>query len=139
MEKMAEGAAVVLPGFTAERSLYIARNHYRSIAPPDLAQGTARPAGVSANGLGSFGFGFGLTSTDVPRLFVGGPECYRACLASIPCADDSCRRQRSNSCSDKCGVCPLGSAPCGNKCCPPGLQCCGFFGGQPECKTSCIN
>lgn len=35
--------------------------------------------------------------------------------------------------------CIFGEAPCGPKCCPPGLVCCGYsaqFG--PNCKTSCI-
>ena len=35
--------------------------------------------------------------------------------------------------------CILGGAPCGTKCCPPGLECCGIFNGQPDCKTSCLH
>lgn len=35
--------------------------------------------------------------------------------------------------------CLFGGAPCGSKCCPPGLQCCGVFQGQPDCKTSCLH
>jgi hypothetical protein len=34
--------------------------------------------------------------------------------------------------------CLLGGTPCGKKCCPPGLQCCGVFEGQPDCKSSCV-
>jgi len=34
--------------------------------------------------------------------------------------------------------CIFGGAQCGTKCCPPGLQCCGLFNGQPVCKTSCL-
>jgi hypothetical protein len=34
--------------------------------------------------------------------------------------------------------CVFGGAPCGSKCCAPGLQCCGVFQGQPDCRTSCI-
>lgn len=36
--------------------------------------------------------------------------------------------------------CILGGAPCGPKCCPPGLQCCNYsaqFG--PDCRTSCVH
>jgi hypothetical protein len=30
--------------------------------------------------------------------------------------------------------------PCGSKCCPPGLECCGLFSnGQPDCKMSCLH
>jgi hypothetical protein len=35
--------------------------------------------------------------------------------------------------------CIFGGAPCGNKCCPPGWECCGVFNGQPDCKTSCLH
>lgn len=35
--------------------------------------------------------------------------------------------------------CLFGGAPCGTKCCPPGLACCGVFNGQPDCKTSCLH
>ena len=35
--------------------------------------------------------------------------------------------------------CIFGGEPCGNKCCPPGLQCCGVFNGQPDCRTSCVH
>lgn len=32
----------------------------------------------------------------------------------------------------------FGGVPCGTKCCYGGLQCCGVFNGQPDCKTSCL-
>lgn len=32
-----------------------------------------------------------------------------------------------------------GGTPCGSKCCYGGLQCCGFFAGQPDCRTSCLH
>lgn len=35
--------------------------------------------------------------------------------------------------------CIFGGAPCGTKCCLPGLECCGVFNGQPDCKTSCLH
>jgi len=35
--------------------------------------------------------------------------------------------------------CIFGGEPCGSKCCPPGLVCCGVYGGQPDCKTSCLH
>lgn len=35
--------------------------------------------------------------------------------------------------------CIFGGAPCGTKCCPLGLECCGVFQGQPDCKTSCLH
>jgi hypothetical protein len=34
--------------------------------------------------------------------------------------------------------CIFGGAPCGSKCCPPGLACCGVFSGQPDCRRSCL-
>jgi hypothetical protein len=56
--------------------------------------------------------------------------CCRQCLSSIPCADESCRRQRSYSCSHKCGAdviggceCPPGREVCEGLCCGPGEVC----------------
>jgi hypothetical protein len=35
--------------------------------------------------------------------------------------------------------CLFGGTPCGNKCCPPDLQCCYDVKGQPFCATSCVH
>lgn len=32
----------------------------------------------------------------------------------------------------------FGGVQCGSKCCYGGLQCCGVFNGQPDCRTSCL-
>lgn len=53
--------------------------------------------------------------------------CCRQCLSSIPCADESCRRQRRGFCTKKCGAdviggceCPPGREVCEGLCCGPG-------------------
>ncbi len=56
--------------------------------------------------------------------------CCRQCLSSIPCADESCRRQRSFDCNRQCGAdviggceCPPGREVCEGLCCGSGEVC----------------
>jgi len=108
-----------LPGFTAETSLYKTIGHYRTVARFGQADGSIYPM-LSLDDLVKSS----LDLTDlivrfsrdliyvnrVPPISVRG--CCQRCLSSIPCADESCRRQRSFSCTRRCGGEVIGGCEC---------------------------
>jgi hypothetical protein len=61
--------------------------------------------------------------------------CCRQCLSSMPCADESCRRQRLGSCTRQCDARSIGGCDCppdrvvcnsshaDGECCKPGYVC----------------
>jgi hypothetical protein len=69
----------------------------------------------------------------------GDPKCYHGmCGADPPFTDPD--NPPPPPPPPPVNNCIFGGAPCGPKCCPPGLQCCNYsaqFG--PECRTSCVN
>jgi hypothetical protein len=115
-----------LPGFSAETSLYKTNRHYRMIAKFGQVDGSIYPT-LSINDLVKSSLDF--TYFDgLPPISIRG--CCRQCLSSIPCADESCRRQRLGSCTRKCGAdviggcdCPLGREVCEGLCCGAGEVC----------------
>jgi hypothetical protein len=115
-----------IPGFSAETSLYKTSRHYRMIAKFGQADGTVYPT-LSMNDLVKSSLDF-IYIDRLPPLSIRG--CCQDCLSSIPCADESCRRQRSFHCSRKCGAdviggcgCPPGRMVCEGSCCGPGEVC----------------
>ncbi len=75
-----------------------------------------------------------------------GPEehcCGNACCpANVPCGTDGLCAGFTTTPPPPppANNCIFGGAPCGPKCCPPGLQCCSYspeFGA--DCKTSCLH
>ena len=123
-----------LPGFSAETSLYKTSRHYRLIAKFGQADGTIYLT-LSINALvkSSLDFIELGTKSSLDLIYfdrpspISGRECWRQCLGSNPCADESCRRQRGFSCTKKCGPqpCPkLGQTRCYfGECCEPGEVC----------------
>jgi hypothetical protein len=130
-----------IPEFTAQVSLYRTSNRYRSsgsecgdlqsgesIVPSDQAYGTINPTfsitdfvKFSPDFLGRYNDSLGLYNVR---------DCCTNCLASFPCADESCRRQRLFNCSRKCNAeviggcgCPPGRSVCEGLCCGPGEVC----------------
>jgi len=89
--------------------------------------------------------------SDVPNTRDGccpaGQYCAGNCCAigEICGSDGICRTQPSFTDNTPpppppVNNCIFGGAPCGPKCCPPGLQCCNYsaqFG--PDCRTSCVH
>jgi hypothetical protein len=95
--------------------------------------------------------------------FEGDKCCGDACCPSqFNCCGTTCCELGVPCCGDQCcsllpppgppppppaTSCGPGSAPCGfpdssgviRTCCPPGLQCCNFYQGVPDCRTSCLN
>jgi hypothetical protein len=72
-----------------------------------------------------------------------GTHCCGSTCCDTPCCGDAC-----------CALLPpvtpppppppaspcLRGVPCGEKCCPSGLQCCGVESdGRPDCRTSCLH
>ena len=119
-----------LPGFNAETSLYKTSRHYRIGVEFGLADETIHPA-LSINDLikSSPDFYFKGRYDFVSNDFVSIRGCCKDCL-SFPCADESCRRQRSFYCTSKCSAegiggcgCPPGRAVCEGLCCDPGDVC----------------
>ena len=124
-----------LPGFTGQTSLYRTASHYRGIAQP-------RP---SATGMVPAHFPYDLATSplfmpdritrsaldflqsDLVAL-LSPRTCCRLCLGSIPCADESCRRQRLHTCNRKCGAGVIGGCNC-----PPGRVVCDSSRAVGEC------
>ena len=123
-----------LPGFNAETSLYKTSRHYRMTGKFGQAYGTIYPT-LSISNLFKTSLAFiDLISTSLgDSFYVDRPSpisvkgCWRQCLGSIPCADESCRRQRDFSCTRKCGPVPCskpGQTPCHfGRCCEAGEVC----------------
>jgi hypothetical protein len=125
-----------IPQFTAQASLYKSSGHYRMIGRFDQGDGTIYPT-LSINDFVKSS----LTLSDLEAkssLFayldqispISVRGCCRQCLQSIPCADESCRRQRLYYCSSKCNAegiggcdCPPGRRVCEGLCCGPGEVC----------------
>src|SRR4030095_14310592 len=114
-----------IPKFTAQASLYRTSRHYRMTATFDDTYGTMYPA---------------LSITDFVKIspdlldfyltWVNPRACCENCLASIPCVDESCRRQRLSFCTHKCDAydiggcaCPPGRPVCEGQCCREGEVC----------------
>ena len=124
-----------LPGFSADASLYKTSRHYRMIARFGQAGGTICPMlsisdlVKSSLYLTDLVVRYSLDSIyvdRVPPISVRG--CCQGCLSSIPCADESCRRQRSFSCTRKCGAEVIGGCEC-----PPGRVVCASLRADGEC------
>jgi hypothetical protein len=122
-----------IPKFTAEASLYRTSRYYRMTATFDDAYGTMYPA-FSITDFVKISSDFLDLHHPVPIAWVKTWACCRNCLASFPCADESCRRQRLFSCTRKCDAeltggcdtkvwCPPGIAACNGVCCEPGEVC----------------
>src|SRR5438128_5795212 len=139
-----------IPAFTAESSLYRSRKSYRATAKSSAslpaqfgqAEGIIYPtlsiSNIVKSSLGSSGL-VGRSLHDfiyvgrVPPISVRG--CCQQCLSSIPCADESCRRQRLGSCTRECGAEVIGGCECpedrvvctslraDGECCKPGEVC----------------
>jgi len=101
-----------LPGFNAETSLYKPSSHYRMTGIVGQADRAIYPT-LSISDVVKLSPDF----TDFARLqptdFVSVRACCRDCLLSIPCADESCRRQRLYHCTSKCNAELTGG--CGTK------------------------
>lgn len=124
-----------LPGFDAETSLYRTSRHYHTTGAVDQADAAISPA-LSINDLVRSSLDFIGRGVESLLVYLDHPVpisvrgCCRQCLSSIPCADESCRRQRSFYCDRQCGAeviggcdCPPGRAVCEGLCCGPGEVC----------------
>lgn len=126
-----------LPGFSAETSLYKTVGHYRTTGITGPAHESVYPV-LAVRDVAHFPFTLwnhtaGRLSdfiyTDLWNV-VDARSCCQSCLSSIPCADESCRRQRLSHCSRKCNAesiggcgCPPGRAVCEGLCCRTGEVC----------------
>jgi len=124
-----------LPGFSAETSLYKTRRHYRMTGTFGQADGTIYPT-LSINDFvkSSLYITDLVVKSSLDFIYFDHPfpisvrGCCRQCLSSIPCADASCRRQRSFHCNRKCGAEVIGG--CG---CPPDRVVCTSLRAVGEC------
>jgi hypothetical protein len=119
-----------LPGFSAETSLYKTSRHYRMIGKFDQGDETIYPT-LSISDLVKSSPDFSDFARLKPTDFVSVRACCRDCLR-FPCADESCKRQRSYYCTSKCNAydiggcerpCPPGREVCEGLCCGPGEVC----------------
>lgn len=110
------------PGFSAETSLYRTRHNYRLTVAHGPRSGALHPSSfvVDIHDLSHHG----------TAVFVDPRSCCRDCLASIPCADESCRRQRLFECTNRCNAagiggcdCPPDRVGCHGMCCRSGEVC----------------
>jgi hypothetical protein len=134
-----------IPKFTAQASLYRTSRHYRMTATFDDTYGTMYPAfsitdfvKISPDFLDPI-VSVNLSITDFvkispdfldPIVSLNPRVCCRNCLASFPCADESCRRQRLSFCTHECDAyhiggcaCPPGRTVCEGQCCGEGEVC----------------
>ena len=123
------------PGFTAETTLYMTSRYYRTVANFGQSAGAIYP---TLSLIDLFKSSLNLADFAVRSLidFIGVDQtppisvrgCCRQCLSSIPCADESCRRQRLGFCTRNCGAEAIGG--CG---CPPGRVICTSLHADGEC------
>jgi hypothetical protein len=124
-----------LPGFTADTSLYRTLAHYRGTAQPRQPETGMIPAqfpfdiATSTLNLTDFARTSALdyVYSDLVRM-ISPRECCQTCLGSVPCADESCRRQRLHHCTQKCGAEVIGGCDC-----PPGRVVCHSSRAVGEC------
>src|SRR4030095_499466 len=148
-----------IPKFTAQASLYRTSRHYRMTATFDDTYGTMCPAlsithfvKISPDLLDFYHSVSWVNprawATDLldPIPYINPWACCENCLASFPCADESCRRQRLSFCTHKCDAyaiggcaCPPGRTVCKGQCCREGEVVCTTDDGCCSPDQACNN